>query len=343
MIKESLFAAEEREAKLDKLGDVLRIMEQHVDFAALAANIDQAAPRPSQAKGGRPPFPTALMVRVLVLQQLHGLSDEQMEYQLLDRLSFQRFVGLRHSSQIPDRTTLWTFRERLIAANAKETLFDAVERQLHRHGYIARCGQLVDASIVATPKQALKKDEKTLLGQPEQAMPIDWSPAKRRQKDIEATWTKKHGKSYFGYKLTANADKRYKLIRKLKVTTASAHDTLHLDDVLDPLNTSRDLFADKGYVDAEREARLKSEGYRVHIQRKAKKCRPLSECQQRRNTRIAKTRSRVEHVFAGLEQLGGKTLRSIGLGRAALQLNLKAATYNLKRLCSLKTCGIVAF
>jgi transposase, IS5 family len=133
MIKESLFAADEREAKLDKLGDILRIMERHVDFAALAANIDQAAPRPSQAKGGRPSFPTVLM-GVLVLQQLHGLSDEQMEYQLLDRLSLQRFVGLRHSSQIPDRTTLWTFRERLIAANAKETLFDAVESQLHRHG-----------------------------------------------------------------------------------------------------------------------------------------------------------------------------------------------------------------
>lgn len=343
MIKESLFAAEEREAKLDKLGDILQVMEQHVDFAALAARIDQAASRPSLDKGGRPPFPTVLMVRVLVLQHLQGLSDEQMEYQLLDRLSFQRFVGLRYSSQIPDRTTIWTFRERLIAANAHETLFDAVEDQLHRHGYIARCGQLVDASIVPAPKQKLKKEEKALIDQPEQAMPIDWTPAKRRQKDIDATWTKKHGKSYFGYKLTVNADKRYKLIRKLKVTTASEHDTLHLDDVLDPLNTSRDLYADKGYVDAEREARLKSEGYRVHIQRKAKKGKPLSDCQKRRNTRIAKTRSRVEHVFAGLEQLGGKTLRSIGLDRATLQLNLKAATYNIRRLCSLKTCGILAF
>jgi IS5 family transposase len=343
MIKESLFAAEEREAKLDKMGDILQIMEQHVNFAALAASIDRAAARPSQAKGGRPPFPTVLMVRVLVLQQLHGLSDEQMEYQLLDRLSFQRFAGLRHSSQIPDRTTIWTFRERLIAAHAHETLFDAVERQLHRHGYMARCGQLVDASIVPVPKQALKKGEKALINQPEQAMPIDWSPAKRRQKDIDATWTRKHGKSYFGYKLSINADKRYKLIRKLKVTTASQHDTLHLDDVLDDYNTSRDLYGDKGYVGSDREARLKANGYRVHIQRKATKGKPLSDCQKRRNTRIAKTRARVEHVFAGIEQLGGKGIRSIGLARATLQLNLKAATYNLRRLCSLKSCGILAF
>ena len=145
----------------------------------------------------------------------------------------------------------------------------------------------MSASIVPAPKQKLKKDEKVLI---EQAMPIDWSPDKRRQKDIDATWAKKHGKSYFGYKLTVNADKRYKLIRTIKVTTASEHDTLHLDDGWAPLNTSRDRYADKGY--AEREARLKSEGYRVHIQCKAKKGKPLSECQQRRSTRIAKkTRS----------------------------------------------------
>jgi IS5 family transposase len=343
MIKESLFAAEEREAKLNKMGDSLQVLAQHVDFAALASSIDQAAPRPSQVKGGRPPYPTELMVRVLVLQQLHGLSDEQMEYQLLDRLSFQRFVGLRHSSQIPDRTTIWVFRERLIAAKADETLFDAVERQLHRHGYLARCGQLVDASIVPVPRQQLKMAEKDLINQPEPAMPIDWTSAKRRQKDIDATWTKKHGKSYYGYKITINADKRYKLIRKLKVSTASEHDTLHLDDVLDKHNTSRDLYGDKGYVDAAREARLKASGYRVHIQRKAAKGKPLSDCQKRRNTRIAKTRARVEHVFAGFAQLGGKGLRSIGLARATLQLNLKSATYNLRRLCSLKTCGILAF
>ena len=148
-----------------------------------------------------------------------------MEYPLLDRLSFQGFAGLRNSSQIPDRTTLWTFRERLIAANANEALFDALERQLHQHGYLARCGQLVGASLVQVPKQHFKKDEKELTSQAEPAMPIEWTPAKRRQKDIDATWTKKHAKSYFGDKLFINADKRYKLIRKLKVTTASEHDT----------------------------------------------------------------------------------------------------------------------
>jgi transposase, IS5 family len=154
---------------------------------------------------------------------------------------------LRSSSQIPDRTTIWTFKERLIAAGASESIFDAVNRQLAKHGFIARGGQMIDASFVQVPKQSLNKEEKAIVAQ--DAMPADWKPAKRRQKDTDARWTKKYGKSYFGYKLSANADKRYKLIRKIKISTASQHDTLHFEEVLDPANTSRDIYADKGYVD----------------------------------------------------------------------------------------------
>ena len=341
MLKESLFAAEEREAKLDKLGDVLQLLDKHVDFAALAAAVDRAAPRPSPAKGGRPPFPTLVMVKALFLQQLYNLSDEQLEFQLLDRLTFQRFVGLRRSSQIPDRTTFWTFRERLKEAGASEAIFAAVGRELSRHGYIARCGQIVDASLIPAPVQHNRKEERELVRQ--DAMPAGWKPAKRRQKDVDATWTKKHGRSHFGYKLSANVDRRCKLVRKIKISTAAEHDTRHLEDVLDPANTSRDVDLDKGYIDGEREARLKREGWRLHIQRKAPKGKPLSDCQKRRNTRIARTRARVEHVFASLHQMGGKGLRTVGLARANLQLHWKAAAYNLRRLCSLKECGVPAF
>jgi IS5 family transposase len=195
MIKTSLFADQEREAKLNQLGDALQGMKRHVDFAALAAEVDLAA-LPPTARGGRPPFPTELMVQVLLIQQLFNLRDEQMAFQLLDRLSFQRFVGLRASSQIPDRTTIWTFKERLIQAGASESVFDAVNRQLARHGYIARGGQMIDASIVQAPRQSLSKEEKAIVS--EGAMPADWKPAKRRQKDVDARWKKKHGKSYFG-------------------------------------------------------------------------------------------------------------------------------------------------
>ena len=106
------------------------------------------------------------------------------------------------------------------------------------------------------------------------------------------------------------------------------------------MNTSKDLYADKGYIDKAREDKLKQQDLRVHIQRKGAKSKPLSDCQKRRNNRIFKIRVRVEHAFAGIEQMGGKKMRTIELARATLQLNLKTATYNFKRLCSLKNCNI---
>jgi len=165
----------------------------------------------------------------------------------------------------------------------------------------------------------INKDEKDMVQQ--DAMPAEWSPSKRRQKDVQARWTKKHGKSYFGYKLSSSVDRRHKLIRRVHVSPASEHDTVHFERVLDAGNTSRDVWADKGYVDGEREQRLGKTGWRLHIQRKGRPGKPLSECQARRNRRIAKSRARDEHVFAALEQMGGKVLRSIGLARATLHLN----------------------
>jgi IS5 family transposase len=162
MMRPSLFAAQERETNLTK-GDTLQVLDRHVDFTALAAEVDQAAPRPDRLRGGRPPFPTEVVVRILLIQQLFNSSDEQMEFQLLDRLSFQRFTRLVATSQIPDRTTIWTFKERLIQAGASQSVFDAVHRQLAQHGYIARGGKIIDASIVQVPRQSMGKEEKALV------------------------------------------------------------------------------------------------------------------------------------------------------------------------------------
>ena len=329
----SLFADQEREAKLDSLGDPLALLDKHVDFAALAAEIDRRVPRPSRAKGGRPPYPTELMTRLLVLQQLFNLSDEQMEFQLLDRMSFQRFAGLKNAGRVPDRNTIWVFRERLVQANVEHRIFAEVQRQLQERGLRAREGQIIDASIIRAPNQHNTADEQAMLKA--QAVPLEWSPAKRRQKDAEARWTKKHGKSYFGYKLSVSVDRRHKLIRCVKVSDASEADTLHLVDVLDRGNSSRDFWADRGYHDRPRERWLQLIGWRPSIQRKGQAGKPVGERDKARNKRIASPRARVEHVFASLAQMGGKAVRSIGLARAEFCLTLKSAVYNLKRMSSL--------
>lgn len=90
-------------------------------------------PRPVSAQGGRPPYPTETMVRILVLKRLYNLSDEQVEYQLLDRMSYKRFCGLINAVNVPDRTTVWTFENRIGETGAK-ALFDGVSAQLLKKG-----------------------------------------------------------------------------------------------------------------------------------------------------------------------------------------------------------------
>ena len=339
-IKNDLFAPHQRAEQIDHLGDPLSQIEACIDFKALAAEIDRVAPRPPSDKGGRPPFPTETMVRILVLKRLNNHSDERMEFLLLDRLSYQRFCGLTQALNIPDRTTLWTFENRIGEAGAR-ALFSAVSEQILKKGFIARGGQMIDATLVPAPKQKINRKEKEIIHQ--EATPSDWKPAQRRQKDTDATWTKKHSKSYFGYKLSVNVDKRYKFIRKIVTDTASTGDSCHFDNAFDPANTSQDVYADRGYPSREREAWLEENGYRSQIQRKGQKNKPLSECQQRRNHRIAKSRARVEHVFAGIEQMGGKFLRTIGQARANFAMTMMAACYNMKRLAFFNRTGAMAF
>lgn len=337
----SLFAGEERERKLDRIGDPLAALTGAVDFQAIADRVAALLPKVDYSKGGRPPFPVLLMVKLLILKQLYNLSDDQVEFQALDRITFQRFLGVVSSSRVPDAKTFWAFQQTLVKVGAAAVIAEAVQQQLAVAGYIARKGQLIDATIVRAPVQHFTKAEKESLKRGE--IPADWSPAKRAQKDLDARWTKKHGKSYFGYKAHVSADVRHKVARKSIVTDASVHDTNHFEDLLDATNTAREVSADKGYVDGAREARLTEAGWRVKVQRKAKPGRALSACQKGRNTRIARVRARVEHVFAGLHQMGGQLIRTIGLPRAQFQLTTKLAVYNLKRWMSLRKCGIAAF
>ncbi|THT94755.1 transposase, partial [Lampropedia puyangensis] len=121
-------------------------------------------------------------------------------YQLLDRMSYQRFCQLEHSLTVPDRNTIWRFGQS-VGFDGAEALFEGVELQLRQNGYIARGGQAIDATLVPAPKQHISKEERAKL---QEGQSPDWSEAKAAQKDTDATHTKKHGKSYFGYKLSVS-------------------------------------------------------------------------------------------------------------------------------------------
>ena len=337
--KFDLFAQAGRNRKLEEVGDPLQIIAQHIDFKALAALVQPFLGRSDGSKGGRPAYSVDVMVRILVLKQLYNLSDEQMEYQLLDRMSYQRFCLLEHSLNVPDRNTIWRFGQSL-GVDGAMALFEGAELQLHRHGYIARGGQAIDATLVPAPKQHISRQERAKL---QEGRSPNWSEAKSRQKDTDATFTKKHGKSYFGYKLSVSVDDKHGFIRGVATGTASEHDGHHFDDVLDMSNTGKEVYADKAYASAQRQEMLQALGFKDGIQRKAHKNKPLSDCQQKRNARIAKKRAKVEHVFAGIRHMGGKTIRTIGMARAAVAMTMMATCYNLKRLASFLHRGVDAF
>lgn len=338
-LKFDLFADASRQHKRDEMGDPLQVIARHIDFAELARLVDALIERGDGRKGGRPAYPSEVMVRILVLKRLYNLSDEQMEYQLLDRTSYQRFCLLQDAMNVPDRNTIWRFGERL-GVDGATALFQGVDAQLHRHGYIARGGQAIDATLIPAPRQHIDREDRQAL---QQGLQPDWSDARRRQKDVDATHTKKHGKSYFGYKLSVSVDLKHGFIRRMSTGTASEHDGHHFDEVLDMHNTGRAVHTDRAYPSRQRRQMLKALGFVDAMQRKASPGKPLSECQQRRNQRIAKKRAKVEHVFAGIRHMGGKLLRTIGQTRATVGMTMMAACYNMKRLASFLDRGVDAF
>ncbi len=334
-----LFAHEHRAKRIDQK-DPLLALDELIDFKPLVEVVDKTAPRKRSEKGGRPPYPTEIMLRVIILKRLNNLSNDQMEFMLNDRMSFQRFTKLTHSPNIPDANTIWVFEERIGEKTAK-ALFEAVERQIRLSGYSARKGQIVDATLVPVPKQRISSKEKEIAEQ--KAMPIEWPAHKRAQKDIDASWTSKHGKHYFGYKMGVNVDVRCKVIRAIDLSTAKEHDIQQLDNLIDMNNTNRDFFADKGYASQSKEKMLTDKGLNPRVQHKKAKGKPMGKQLEKRNKTIAKTRSRVEHVFGAMEQMGGKCIRVIGQQRANFVMTMMATVYNLKRFIFLQKSGFRAF
>jgi transposase, IS5 family len=212
---------------------------------------------------------------------------------------------------IPDGTTLWPFREKLAQAGIIERLFDSFDQYLEANGYIARGGQIVDATIVQVPRQrhprrkhrpgrnTREENEVVMSGR----TPAAWKKksAKNRQKDKDARWTKKHGRSFYGYKNHINADAKHKLIRRYDVSDAAVHDSEKLDGIVNKTNTSADVFADSAYRSAETEAGLKARGFRSRIHVRATRNHPLSQRQEEGNRKKSRVRARIEHVFGAQE------------------------------------------
>jgi IS5 family transposase len=340
------FDVARRYAGLDAKKDPLVGIDALVPWESFRGRLEAVWRQPATArksKAGRKPWDAIVMFKAIVLCELYNLSDDQVEYQLRDRLSFVRFLGLGLEDTVPDAKTVWLYREQLAQAGVIERLFDDFDGHLRRRGYLAMGGQIIDASIVPVPKQRNSRDENARLKDGETPEGWDKQPAKRAQKDTDARWTKKHGKSHYGYKNHVDVDRRHKLVRRYQATPASKHDSQVVDDILDSDNTASDVWADSAYRSAEIEAKLAAKGLKSRIHRKGRRGKPLSEREKRGNRTRSKVRARVEHVFgAQSNDMGGTLVRCIGLVRVRARIGLKNLAYNMRRLVHLERCTVAA-
>ena len=279
------------------------------------------------------------MFKILILQSLYNLSDHQTEYQIRDRLSFIRFLGLGLGSKVPDEKTLWDFRERLVRSDGIDKLFKKFDIYLRKQGYDAQCGTLVDASIVEVPKQRNSKDVNKRLKEGDVPECITENPHRKNQKDVEARWTVKRGKTYYGYKDHIGVDTKHKLIRKYSVTPASTADIKCFEELLDKNNSDNKVWADSAYYSKDSEEMLRENGYDSRLIKRDKHYPAWSD-RSRENSRRAKIRKRVEHVFGFMENsMNSMFVRTVGLLHAKTKIGLMNLTYNMCRFEQLKRLG----
>jgi IS5 family transposase len=353
------FDAEERLRWLSASGDPLERLRAVVEFEAFRAELEAALPRADRSRGGRPPYDAVLMFRVLVLQALYTLSDEQAEYQLRDRLSFMRFAGLALHDAVPDAKTIWLYREQLTRAGALATLFARFDAMLAERGFLAMGGQIVDATVVEARRPRLTKDEKAILR--DGGTPEGWSKARARQIDRDGRWTIKRGRKappseggaqrqaaaeiavpMFGYKNHLGIDRGHGFIRRFAVTHAARHDGSQLGAVLDPENTGSGVWADTAYRSKANLDALERRGLRPEFQRAKPRGKPMPAHISRGNATRARVRSLVEHVFATEKRRMGLVVRSIGLARATARITLANLAYNMRRLVWIEGRGVPA-
>lgn len=336
MMQTGLYDWQTRFEQLDKGGDPLVKLNEVIKWDIFRKQLQKVRDKERKSAAGRKPYDVIVMFKILIIQSLYNLSDDQLEFQIRDRLSFMRFLGLSLGNTVPDAKTIWLFREQLTEATLIEKLFRKFDDFLRKNGFAARKGQIVDASIIQAPRQRNSRDENKEVK--EGHVPKGWSENKSRQKDVDARWTKKNGKTFFGYKNHINVDVEHKLIRDYDVTDASVHDSNVFGDLLDEKNSSRDVWADSAYRSQEKLEELDQRGFREHLQRKGCRNKKLTEREKQGNYTRSKIRSRVEHIFGVQSQRAGNLLlRTIGAVRAKAKIGLRNLAFNIDRYSTLTT------
>jgi len=329
----NLLGADIQLERISKLGDPLEKINATINWEVFRETIRRRVRKEDYSKGGRPPLDEILMFKITLLQDWNNLSDDNSEYMINDRLSFQRFLDMELGEKSPDSKTIWLFKEQLGKEGLRE-LFDLFNRMLEEIGIVKREGSLVDASFVDVPRQRNTREQNKTIKSGK--VPEEWQTPenvnKLEQKDTDARWIKKGNELHYGYKDHVKVDKDSKIIVDFSVTSANVHDVNEFEGLIDMTDT--EAWLDAGYASADHVARIMEKYPHIilHICEKGKKNAPLTEEQKESNRLKSKVRARVEHVFGYMTRfMGGITIQTIGINRAEREICGMNLAYNIRR------------
>jgi IS5 family transposase len=321
-----------RLTKLSELGDPLEKLNNHIDFELFRDLLETNLSKLAKGKGGRKPYDYVLMFKVLILQRYYNVSDDQIEYQINDRMSFMRFLNLTIADDIPDSKTVWNFRNQLIDLGLVDKLFVLFLKELEQLNLIINEGKIIDASFIEVPKQRNSRAENAEIKDGNTPESFEGNSNKKSQKDLDARWTKKNNVSYYGYKNHVKVDVKSKLIVKYEVTDASVHDSQVLDNLLDENDMYEDFYGDSAYTGEKQKTCISQKEMTDKTCKKGYKNAPLTEQDIVINREKSRVRSRVEHVFGFMEgSMNGMNLYAIGIKRVQGIVGLMNLTYNMFR------------
>ena len=288
-------------------------MEQVVPWSALIAAL---APYyfPHAGKGrGRRPIGLERMLRMYFLQQWYTLADEALEDAIYDSQALRNFVGIDLGTEsVPDATTLLQFRHLLEKHDLTKTIFETVNRHLRERGLLLNKGTLTDATILAAPSSTKNQG---------------------KARDPEMHQTRKGNQWYFGMKAHIGADGDSGLVHTVVGTAANIADVSQTEHLLH--GEEEVVFADAGYIGAEKREALKDKQVKWRIAMKRGKLKamaegPIKELTRRAERLKAQLRSRVEHPFHIIKNLfGHRKVRYKGLAKNTAQLHTLFALANL--------------
>jgi IS5 family transposase len=330
----TFFDVEDRLERLEELGDVLVRLNQVVNWGIFQSKLEEIFYTEDNRAGGRQAFNRVMMFKILVLQGLYNIADDNTEYQINDRLSFQRFLGLDIGDKVPDAKTIWAFKERLRKSGREKELFYLYTQTLERAGLITRRGSIIDATFVERPRQRKeRKDNKNEGEGSEQNKALNPENVHQsRQIDQDARLARKRGRIYYGYKNHIKVDADSKLIIDFLATSADRHDGKEAPNILD--DKDQTVYMDACYRGREIEASMRGKApqAQLNIVRKHDGYYVPTQEQEQANIGIEKIRKRVEHIFGYMTKaMGGKQIRGHGLGRAQMAIMLKNLAYNMRR------------